>query len=386
METKVTILPVEIKRRLEKGEIRFMFDLRDADEFAAWRIEGHSDIETMNIAQADFVGEEEKYLGRFPKDRQITVVCAHGDSSRYSAELLVGRGFDAVSLEGGMDAWSEFYEINKASDSPAIYQIYRVAKGCISYLVISGNDAVVIDASRHVNYILDTADSLGVKISYVFDTHLQADHISGGREIARKVNAAYHIHPDDVVGAGYDYVPLKGGQIMSFGGSSLEVIHSPGHTPGSTSFLLDSTFLFTGDTIMKTSIGRPDLGGMAETWAALLHETLFDRYAKLNDGTIIFPAHAASIREQNANGVISTAMGSARKDRELYGIQELRPFVDFIKSSLPENPERYQEIRRVNLGLFDPDEKKRKELEIGKNLCRMVKKQSTWKGKKGEVL
>jgi glyoxylase-like metal-dependent hydrolase (beta-lactamase superfamily II) len=374
MEKKLTISSEEMKRRLDARDIAFIFDLRNKDEFAAWRIEGRSAIETMNIPQEDFVGEEEQYLNRFPRDRQIVTICAHGDSSKYSAELLSGHGFDAVSLEGGMDAWSEFYEKHRVSDSPCIYQIYRVAKGCISHLLVSGGEAVVIDAVRHVENILGLAESLDAKITHVLDTHLQADHISGGREIAGRTGASYRLHPADAQGASYDSVPLADGEVISFGKSSLSVLHSPGHTPGSTSLLLDGRFLFTGDTIMKTSIGRPDLGGRAEEWAVLLFDTLFERYARLGDETVILPTHAAGIREQDAEGVIRSTLGAARKESDLFRLRELRPFIDHVTSSLPESPERYREIRKVNLGLIDPDEKKRKELEIGKNLCGMVKR------------
>jgi glyoxylase-like metal-dependent hydrolase (beta-lactamase superfamily II)/rhodanese-related sulfurtransferase len=373
MQREYAISAVEMKRRLDENRIEFIFDLRNKDEFDAWRIEGRSDIETLNIPQIDFVGEEENYLATFPKDRQIVTICAHGDSSRYSAELLSGRGFDAVSLEGGMDAWSELYETHKVRDMP-IYQIYRVSKGCISYLAVSGTDALVVDATRHVDHLLELAGQLNVKIAHVLDTHLQADHISGGRELALRTGAHYHIHPEDASGAVYGFVPLRDGEVISFGESSLQVIHSPGHTPGSSSFLMDGLVLFTGDTIMKKSIGRPDLGGKADEWAVLLHRTLFEKYARIEDGTVILPTHAASIREQEADGVISTTMGAARTKSDLYRIRELKEFVEYIKSSLPESPERYQGIRKVNLGLIDPDEKKRKELEIGKNLCGLAKR------------
>ncbi len=372
MERQIAVSPAEIKSRLDKNRIEFIFDLRNRDEVEEWRIEGRSDIETLNIPQVDFVGEEEKYMGRFPRDRQIVTICAHGDSSKYSAELLAGRGFDAVSLEGGMDAWSEFYEVHKVNNHP-VYQIYRVSKGCISHLAVSGTEAVVIDATRHADHILDLARQLNLKITHVLDTHLQADHISGGREIALKTGASYHIHPEDAAGATFDFVPLREEGVISFGTSSLRVVHSPGHTPGSSSFLLNGGLLFTGDTIMKTSIGRPDLGGKAEEWASLLYGTLFERYAGLADDVVILPTHAASIREQDEDGVISTTLGRARKESDLYRIEELRPFTEFVKSSLPQSPARYQEIRKVNLGLIDPDEKKRKELEIGKNLCGMVR-------------
>jgi rhodanese-related sulfurtransferase len=146
MSDDSVISPEEFKKRLESGEVDLLFDLRNADEFDAWRIEGRRDVHTLNIPQIDFVGEEERHMDRFPRGKKIVTVCAHGDSSRYTAELLQERGFDAVGLQGGMDLWSEFYETHKAASGPDIYQIYRVARGCITHVVVSGGEAAVIDA------------------------------------------------------------------------------------------------------------------------------------------------------------------------------------------------------------------------------------------------
>jgi glyoxylase-like metal-dependent hydrolase (beta-lactamase superfamily II) len=320
-----------------------------------------------------FVGEEEKYLDRFPKDRQITIICPHGDAAIYSAEQLRENGFDAVAVEGGLDAWSEFYEDDKVNDAPAIYQIFRASRGCISYLVVSGKEAVAIDVTRHFDHVLALSEKLGVKIKYVLDTHLHADHISGGRELADKTGAIYYIHPGDMGGAAIDYNPLTDSQQLRFGTVIIEAVHTPGHTPGSTSFYLDKRFLFTGDIIMKRSIGRPDLGGKAEEWAVQLHETLFKTIAAISDETIVLPSHATSLSEQDSNNSIKTTLGEARREKDLYQIKDIKPFISFINSSLPVNPERYQEIRKVNLGWEKPDETTQKELEIGKNLCGMAK-------------
>jgi glyoxylase-like metal-dependent hydrolase (beta-lactamase superfamily II) len=153
----------------------------------------------------------------------------------------------------------------------------------------------------------------------------------------------------------------------------IEVIHSPGHTPGSTSLLLDNGHLFTGDIIMKESIGRPDLGGMSEAWATDLYQTLFMRYAVLADDVVVLPAHSTGLHEQDENGLVKLTLGQARQG-DLFQIKELPAFLDRIRDSVPENPARYQDIRRVNLGVLQADEAKQKELEIGKNLCGMSKK------------
>jgi glyoxylase-like metal-dependent hydrolase (beta-lactamase superfamily II) len=327
----------------------------------------------VNIPQEEFVGEEERHLSRLPKDRPIITFCAHGDAAQYSADLLRKHGFNAVALEGGMDRWSEYYEHKRAATSPEVNQIYRVAKGCISYLAVSGNDAAVIDAPRHTRAVLDLAERLKVKIIHVLDTHLHADHISGGRELARLTGAAYHVHPLDVQGASYPFMPLAEGGRISFGSSVIEVVHSHGHTPGSTSFLMDGTLLFTGDIIMKESIGRPDLGGMSQQWTGDLYDTLFKRYARFGDDIVVLPSHSAGILEQGENGVVKLTLGQARKSHDLFQLRNLPDFLARVRASLPENPARYQDIRKVNLGVLAADEAKQKELEIGKNLCGMQK-------------
>ena len=270
-----TISPAELKRRLDERKVEFLFDLRNEDEFKAWRIEGREDFPALNIPQVDFVGEEDLYMDRFPKDKEIIAVCAHGDSSRYSAELLTEKGFKAVNLEGGMDLWSEYYETHKVSDTPLIYQIYRTARGCMTHIVVSGSEAFVIDANRHVEKIIAFVDSLGAKITHVVDTHLHADHISGGIDLAKKTGAPFFMNPVDAEGVTFKFEELIDGMEIKAAGNNFIAIQTPGHTLGITSLLLNGKHLFTGDTIMKTDMGRPDLGGKAEEWSGMLYNTLF---------------------------------------------------------------------------------------------------------------
>lgn len=373
MENQYSISPAEFKDLLDNSQIGFILDLREEDEFAEWRIEGFSEIETVNIPKVVFVGEEERYFEKFPRDKRIFVICAHGDSSRYSAKLLEANGFKAVSLAGGMDAWSELYETHRVNSTPDVYQILRVARGCISHVIVSGGRAAVLDPMRHIAEITKLTGSLGASITHVIDTHLQADHISGGRELAQQTGAKYCVHPGDAEGAAFGYEALEDGRTIRIGASILKVLHTPGHTSGSTSFLLDEKYLFAGDTILKETIGRPDLGGMAREWAGFLYETLFGRFASLPDDTVIFPTHASAFKEQDKDGAVRTTIGEARRGGDIYGIQDRAKFIDFVQSHLPKNPDRYAEMRKVNLGLIEPDEAKRRELEIGKNLCGMAK-------------
>ncbi|MBI4844330.1 MAG: MBL fold metallo-hydrolase [Nitrospirae bacterium] len=368
-----SISPAELKRRLDDKKVEFLFDLRNEDEYKAWRIEGREDFPALNISQIDFVGEEDRHMDHFPKDKEIITVCAHGDSSRYTAELLTDKGYNAVNLEGGMDSWSEYYEIHKVTDSPLIYQIYRTARGCMTHVVVSGGDAFVIDANRHIEKIIAFTDSSGAKITRVIDTHLHADHISGGRDLARKAGAGFFMNPIDAEGATFSFEHLRDGMEIKAGGNRFFAIHTPGHTPGITSLLLNGRYLFTGDTIMKTDMGRPDLGGKAEEWAGMLYDTLFRKLKNLGDDIIILPSHADSIKEQDDNGVVSLTLGEVRRGSKLFSLTEERDFIMYILESLPKNPGSYEEMQKANLGLISPDEAKKKELEIGKNLCVMKK-------------
>ncbi len=370
----VDMAAAEFKGKLDRGEIPFILDMRLEEEFASWRIEGRMPVKTLNIPQLDFVGEEEKFYSQLPKDREIILVCAHGGASKYEAELLRAKGYQVRSLAGGMDAWSVLYETSCLDGNPVIYQVYRIAKGCISHVLISGGEAVVIDAVRHLEPIRALLKQHGARLKYVFDTHLQADHISGGRLLAQEAGCPYLICAADVSGVAYPYQPLSDGAEFSFGGSCLRVLASPGHTPGSTSLLLDGKTFFSGDTVMETTVGRPDLGGKVDEWAELLYDTIHGRLKVLGDEVLVLPTHAASVRERDEQGLVKLTRGVARRTLIHFGLTDRAAFVAHVKATLLDNPERYQEIRQVNLGLVAPAEARLQELEIGRNLCGMAGK------------
>ena len=118
-------------------------------------------------------------------------------------------------------------------------------------------------------------------------------------------------------------------------------------------------------------MGRPDLGGKAEEWAGMLYNTLFRKLSSLGDDIIILPSHSDSIKEQDKSGIVSLTLGESRRKSKLFSLTDYKEFINYIISNLPVNPESYQEMRKANLGLISPDEAKKKELEIGKNLCVM---------------
>ena len=124
-------------------------------------------------------------------------------------------------------------------------------------------------------------------------------------------------------------------------------------------------------------MGRPDLGGKVEEWAELLYDTIHGKLKALADEVLVLPTHAASVLERDGAGLVKLTLGEARRTLLHFRLADRAAFVAHVKATLLENPERYQEIRQVNLGRLIPEEERLQELEIGKNLCGMA-------GKRGE--
>ena len=203
------------------------------------------------------------------------------------------------------------------------------------------------------------------------DTHLHADHISGGRQIAAATGAKYYLSPKDAEEAVYDYEPLDDGLIVQVGSLKLEVgaLYSPGHTIGSTSFVVDNKYLLTGDILFIDSIGRPDLAGLAEDWVDDLRETLYQRYRELAEDLIVLPAHFMIIDELNEDGTVAKCLGDLFAENHGLNIEDETEFRSVVTENLPPQPNAYQQIRQVNMGKLTPDQDEQTEMEIGPNRC-----------------
>ena len=146
----------------------------------------------------------------------------------------------STSLE---DAYKEF---RVGTGMARLYQIRRIGKGCMSYILESDGEAVVIDPVYPVEYYLSKVSEIGAKITKVFDTHQHADHVSAAVELSEKTGSKLCL-------SGYEQydqtsTPLYHGSVEKIGGAELKVIHTPGHTDGSLALLLqaeDVSLLFT---------------------------------------------------------------------------------------------------------------------------------------------
>lgn len=364
----------ELAQIVINGEKLFILDVRNTDEFDEWKIEGKG-IEIINEPYFNLLDGVDSIIHKIPKDEPILVVCAKGGSSEYVGEQLVEAGFENVySLEGGMKAWSEHLEPVKIADLPnggSLYQFIRLGKGCLSYMVASDGEAAVIDAARMIDVYQNFAKKNNLTIKYIFDTHLHADHISGGRALAEAVDATYYLPPKDAEEVTYHYEPLVEGNDIVVGRSKINVhpIYSPGHTIGSTSLIIDDKYLLTGDILFVESIGRPDLAGKAEDWVSDLRDTLYNKYKNLSEDLIVLPAHFSHIREMGEDGAVKAYLGTLFKVNEGLQVKDDEVFRKMVTENLPPHPNAYQEIRQVNMGKLTPNIDEQREMEIGPNRC-----------------
>lgn len=363
----------EVARKVIDNQPLFILDVRNGDAFADWKIEG-GNIQYLNTPYFDLLDGVEEVVSELPKDRDILVVCAKEGSSVMVAEMLDEEGVDAAYLEGGMKAWSEHLEPVKVGDlknGGELYQFVRIGKGCLSYMAISDGEAAIIDATRMTDIFLDFAQEKGAKIKHVFDTHLHADHISGGRQIAEATGATYYLPPADAEEVVFDYAELVGGLEVAIGDAKIEIeaLYSPGHTIGSTSFIVDDQYLMTGDILFIDSIGRPDLAGLAEDWVGDLRESLYSRYAELADELVVLPAHFMIMDELNEDGSVAKKLGDLFRENHGLNIEDEQEFRDMVTKNLPPQPNAYQDIRKTNMGKITPDEEVQREMEIGPNRC-----------------
>ncbi len=394
----------QLAERLMAGERPFVLDVRNRDEYERWRLEGREGpLQSLNVPYFDMfdylegddlVGAlvtyaERHLIDRLPRDEEILVVCAKGDTSDLVAQALRRLGFRAINLAGGMVAFGNYYRLAlvESGEELTVIQGQRIARGCLSYVLISRGEAVVVDPGRHIRPYLRVLQERGAKLIAVLDTHAHADHISGGPELAGRLGVPYllhpydGIHPIDMLPAETEFDYLREDDSITFGQSYLRVLHVPGHTLGNTALLVDDRFLLTGDTIFIDSVARPDLGGQGERWAPIHYRSL-RRLAGLPPETVVLPGHFSKLAEADEWGIFRRELG--RLVRENEGLVKLRDgeeaYTRYLLSSLPEFPEQYVEIKRVNAGLVRPDEEKAQELELGKNICALAEAYQTAAG------
>jgi hydroxyacylglutathione hydrolase len=168
--------------------------------------------------------------------------------------------------------------------------------GCAGHGLAVAVDVVAGDE----DWFIAQATLAQVRITHVIDTHVHADHYSGGRELARRVGAPYCLHERAQSFVKFDYTPLVDGQALDLGNVTVKVIHTPGHTLDSMCLLVTDTrrgaepwFAITGDTLFVGAVGRPDLAGREQEMAGMLFDSLHTKLLNLPRDLEIYPGHQA---------------------------------------------------------------------------------------------
>ena len=368
-----TITPLELFHDLAAGRVSEILDVRNVDEFAAAPVEGPRPAPTRNVPVYRVMEELEDEAARALDD--AIVICGQGNGSELVAEEFGDLGKRVRSLEGGTDAWNRLlvpFEITGLPAPVRVWQLQRPAKACLSYVVgVPGESCIVVDPTRQPQPYLDLAAEHGMTVTHVVDTHVHADHISGGPALAADLGVEYHLPPEDAGGVvPWPNRPLRDGDVLDLGSAEVRVMsmHLPGHTPGTIALLVSDAVLLVGDTVFVRGLGRPDLTGQAEELARDLFRSVHERLRPLDPRTLIAPAHWSSSEEINGDGLVVTTLEDVFTATLLNELA-MEKFVEEIVTSLPAAPDFYDTIRAVNAGKLAPPEDEIDILDVGKNQC-----------------
>ena len=225
--------------------------------------------------------------------------------------------------------------------------------GCATAGKAVAVDVVAGDEERFI----EEANKAKVKIANVIDTHVHADHYSGGRQLAQLVGAPYCLHESNRANVRFDFLPLADGQLLDLGNVKVRVLHTPGHTTDSICLLVTDLrrgnapwFVVTGDTLFVGAVGRPDLAGREAAMAAQLYETLHTKLLSLPDEIEIFPGHqAGSVCGAGLSGKPSSTLGFEKRWNPLLS-KSREEFVAAVRE-VPPKPADMERMVRVNCGL-----------------------------------
>jgi glyoxylase-like metal-dependent hydrolase (beta-lactamase superfamily II)/rhodanese-related sulfurtransferase len=362
-----TIDAETLRQWLTIGRPVTVLDIRTEEDRAQWSIPGSIHIDAYNDLKAGNPGALAEAV--FPPEAPVVTICNMGRVSQAAAQVLDARGFDALFVEGGMKSWSLAWnsaEVPVRDERACITQVRRTGKGCLSYLVGSRTEALVIDASLPPEIYLALASERGLRIRYVLDTHIHADHLSRSFSLAKQAGATLLLPPQERVR--FPFAPIADGDTITLGDVTLTALLSQGHTVESTSYLVNGEALFTGDTLFLSGVGRPDLladSGAARERARLLFHSLKQLLA-LGPNVLVLPGHASEPIAFEGVPLIATLGEVAGRLRDWLTSEEA--FVERILKRIPPTPPNYTRIVELNESGVLPDGDPT-DLEAGANRC-----------------
>lgn len=239
-------------------------------------------------------------------------------------------------------------------------QILHPATGCASYVfgcTGKGKLAVVDPHIEHINDYLAIANQTGSPIVAIFETHVQADHLSGAVQLAAQTDAFIYLHESAQVN--FSFTPLYDGDVIELGNDYVQVMHTPGHSLDSVCLVVGDRvrseapwLVFTGDTLFVGDVGRPDLHGGANTswYAGLLHDSLFNKLLNLDETVEIYPSHfAGSACGRTMSGKPSSTIGFEKHFNAALQYKVKAAFITFVQQNQTPAPAEFTTIRQANV-------------------------------------
>ena len=235
-----------------------------------------------------------------------------------------------------------------------VKQIYTKCLAQASYFIESNGEVAIIDPIRDINEYIDLIGEN--KLKYILETHFHADFISGHLELAKKYSAPIIFGPN--ASPSYKFISKKDGDIIKLGNVKIKILHTPGHTLESISFLLfdendEQYAVFTGDTLFVGDVGIPDVAQRyqnisKEELAAILYNSL-NKLMKLDDDVILYPGHGKGTQcGKNLSNETYSTIGNQKKLNYALNFENEYSFINEICSNIPEPPNYFIEAVNKN--------------------------------------
>jgi glyoxylase-like metal-dependent hydrolase (beta-lactamase superfamily II)/rhodanese-related sulfurtransferase len=343
-----------------------VLDIRQEHDRQQWWIPQSLHVDAYESLKAGDPGPLETLS--LPDDHPVVTVCGSGRVSLKAADILSERrGLRALSLHGGMKAWSLAWNTaTRSFGSLEVTQVRRTGKGCLSYLIRSGAEAAVIDPSVEPDVYVGLAEERRARIRYVLDTHIHADHLSRARILAERAGGELVLPRQQRVR--FPHKPVTEGDTLPLGVVAITVLSTPGHTSESSAYLIPDIGIFTGDTLFLAGVGRPDLhagGEQVEFRARRLFASL-KKLTALDARILVFPGHGSEPVPFDA-AMLTASIGEVA-GRLADWLSSEQEFVTRILARIPETPPNYAVISRINESGEWPDSDPT-DLEAGANRC-----------------
>lgn len=224
--------------------------------------------------------------------------------------------------------------------------------GCAGHALAVAVDVVAGDEG----WFMAEAEKASVRIAHVIDTHVHADHYSGGPALARLAGAPYCLHESNKGRVSFEFAPLIDGQRLEAGNVVADVLHTPGHTPDSICLLVrdlrrgdEPWFVITGDTLFVGAVGRPDLAGREQQMAGQLHDSLHARLLTLPAELEIYPGHqSGSACGAGLSGKPASTIGFEKRFNPVLSMSR-EAFVAAVTADIPKQPGDMVRIMEANL-------------------------------------